>query len=171
MNRQGSMTARDISQVLTTVVVDQFEFQATWSASYGQGCILWIRDSRNKVDFEPLGRFSHFEKRQVLEFVTRYVTNPDLREEISKKRFQLHLETLSPRVLAEIDSLSFEEKRIAFRGLFNLDSVVDQFADLGWKRRLMAKKFHPDKGGSTQSMTVINEGYEYLSEYIMNKKK
>lgn len=156
------MTARDISQVLTTVVVDQFEFQVTWSAPCGQGCILWMRDIRQNLMFEALGRFERFDKRHVLDFITRYVTNPDLREEISKKRFQLHLDTLSPRVFAEIEGLGFEDKQTAFRNLFSLDSVVDQYADLGWKRRIMAKRFHPDRGGTTQSMTVINEGYERL---------
>lgn len=83
----------------------------------------------------------------------------------------MHLDSLSPHRLAEIDSLNFKEKQIAFRRLFNLDSLVDQYVDLGWKRRIMAKKFHPDQGGSTMSMTVINEGYEYLSEDLSPKKK
>ncbi len=152
-------------------MVDEFEFQATWSMPCGQGCILWIRDSSQATAFKPLGRFSRFDKRQVLEFITRYVTSSELREEISKKRFQMHLDSLSPNMLAEIDSLNFKDKQIAFRNLFNLDSLVDQYVDLRWKRRIMAKKFHPDRGGSTISMTVINEGYEYLSEDFSVKKK
>jgi hypothetical protein len=132
---------------------------------------LWIRDINQTQTFEALGWFSGYEKRHVLEFITRYVTNPGLREEISKKRFELHMESLSPAVFADIENLRVEEKQDAFRNLFNLDSVIDQYVDLGWKRRMLAKRFHPDRGGSTQFMTVINEGYEQLSYLYFAKKK
>jgi hypothetical protein len=165
------MAANNITPPVITVQIDSLEFQVTRNGSGGQECILWIRDKNQTRVFEALGWFSEYEKRRVLEFITRYVTSPDLREEISKKRFELHLETLTPSVFTEIETLGTEEKHNAFRTLFNLDSVVDQHVDLGWKRRVLAKRFHPDRGGSTQFMTVINEGYEQLHFLFSAKKK
>jgi hypothetical protein len=54
------------------------------------------------------------------------------------------------------------EKVRAFSHLYNLDSVIDEALDLKWKRSIMAKKFHLDKGGEKKAMPLINEGYELL---------
>ena len=157
------MTQSGLYEILTQVHIDQYLFQVTWSVASGESCVLWICDETSMDWFEALGRFSHFDKRDILEFIVRYVSNPSLQEEISKRRFEHHLERLPTTVFDEIDRMDFEQKEEAFRNLFNLDSVIDNAVDLGWKRRIMAKNFHPDSGGSHKSMTIINEGYDLLS--------
>lgn len=149
-------------EILTEIVIDNYRFKVTWSAASEECCILWLQDSDTMQQFEALGRFSRFDKRSILEFVVRYVTNQSLREEISKRRFALYIENLSPMFFEEIQRLDYRQKVTAFRNLFNLDSVIDDSADLGWKRRCMAKRFHPDKGGDPKTMALINEGYELL---------
>ncbi|MCF8025412.1 MAG: J domain-containing protein [Desulfobacteraceae bacterium] len=149
-------------ETLTEITVDNYSFKVTWDAASRECCILWIQDTDTMDQFEALGRFSRFDRRNILEFVVRYVSSHELREEISKRRFSLYIEKLSPRFFKEIQRLDYKEKAAAFRNLFNLDSEIDEAADLGWKRRLMAKKFHPDKGGDNRAMELINEGYELL---------
>ncbi|MFO7930371.1 MAG: hypothetical protein ACQETG_07265 [Thermodesulfobacteriota bacterium] len=151
-------------ETLTEIAVDNYRFKVTWSEASSECCILWLRDTDNMDQFEALGRFSRFEKRVILEFVVRYVTNHQLREEISKRRFELYIENLSPTFLEDIQKLGPEKRSEAFRNLFNLDSVIDEAADLAWKRRCMARRFHPDKGGSKRAMALINEGYDLLRE-------
>ncbi|MCF8037872.1 MAG: hypothetical protein K9K79_01015 [Desulfohalobiaceae bacterium] len=149
-------------ETLTKIVIDNFRFKVTWSAASEECCILWVRDTDTMRQYEALGRFSRFDKRDILEFVVRYVTNFTLREEISKRRFALYIENLSPTFFEEIQKLNYQDKVTAFRNLFNLDSVLDEAANLRWKRRCMAKRFHPDKGGDKTTMALINEGYELL---------
>jgi len=156
--------SREYYETLTEIVIDNFAFKATWSEASGNCCILWIQDTDYMEDFEALGRFSRFDKRKILEFVIRYITNSQLREDISKKRFQRHMESLSPTDFHKISNLSHEDRKLAFRELFNLDSALDEAVDLNWKRRVMAKKFHPDRGGDNVSMALINEAYELLTE-------
>ncbi len=149
-------------EILTEISIDNYAFRVTWSTASHTCCILWIQDTDTMDQFEALGRFSQFDKRNILEFVVRYVTSQTLREEISKRRFARYVENIPPAFFEEIQKLTHNEKAAAFSNLFNLDSVIDEAADLAWKRRLMAKKFHPDKGGNKQAMTLINEGYELL---------
>ncbi len=149
-------------ETLTEIVIDNYSFKVTWSAASKNCCILWIQDTDIMEQFEALGRFSQFDKRSILEFIVRYVTNMSLREKISKKRFSLYIENLAPTVFEEIQKLEHSQKAAAFKNLYNLDSVIDEAADLRWKRRCMAKKFHPDKGGDKEAMALINEGYEIL---------
>ena len=158
-------------ETLTEIAIDNYAFKATWSAASGECCILWIQDTDYMEDYEALGRFSRFDKRKILEFVIRYVTNPQLREDISKKRFERHMESLSHTVFHRISELSHEERERAFRELFNLDCMLDAAVDLNWKRRVMAKKFHPDRGGDTISMALINEGYELLTDQDGSRDK
>lgn len=148
--------------VLTEISIDNYSFKVTQGASNETGCILWIRDTSNMEQFEALGRFSRFDKRNIFEFVVRYVTNQYLREEVSKRRFQLYIENLSLTFFEKIQKLNHRQKERVFSNLYSLDSVIDEAADLKWKRRFMAKKFHPDKGGNQKAMAVINEGYEFL---------
>ncbi|MFP3999552.1 MAG: hypothetical protein ACOCR8_02530 [Desulfosalsimonas sp.] len=151
-------------EILTQIVIDNYKFTVTWSEASGQCCVLWIQDTDTMDQLEALGRFSRFEKRTILDFVVRYVTSHALREEISKRRFAFYVENLSQSYFEDIYRLDPEQKAEAFRNLFNLDSVIDEAADLGWKRRWMAKKFHPDRGGSKKAMSLINEGYDFLKE-------
>ena len=153
-------------ETLTQIVIDNYSFKVTWSAASEQCCILWLKDTDTMEQFEALGRFSQFDKRNILEFIVRYVSNSSLRETISKKRFELYIENLAPTFFEEIQNLGHSKKVNAFKNLYNLDSVIDEAADLRWKRRCMAKKFHPDKGGDKQTMALINEGYELLKSKI-----
>ncbi len=164
------MVDTERSQILTMVQIDYYEFQVTKNAVIEPGCILWIKETRTMTAFEALGRFAYFDLREVLEFITRYVTSPALREEISKKRFEIYIESLSPTVFSDIKDYSFQDKEYALRRIFNLNNYIDQFADLSWKRRIMAKKFHPDRGGTTQSMVEINQWYEFLRTKSPYKK-
>ncbi len=150
------------SETLTEITVDNYTFKVTWSVAMEECCILWIQDTDTMEQFEALGRFSQFDKRNILDFIVRYVTSHSLREKISKKRFSLYVESLSPTFYEEIQSLDYKEKVKALSNLFNLDSVIDEAADLRWKWSLMAKKFHPDVGGNKEAMALINEGYELL---------
>lgn len=155
------------SETLTEIAIDNYRFKVTWSAAVENCCILWIQDTDIMDQYEALGRFSQFDKRNILDFVVRYITNQSLREEISKRRFSLYVESLSPTFFEEIQRLEYKEKVKALGNLFNLDSIIDEAADLRWKWGLMAKKFHPDAGGSNDAMALINEGYEILK----SKKK
>jgi hypothetical protein len=146
--------------ILTEILIDNYSFKVTWGAVNETCCILWIKDTNKMKQFEALGRFSRFDKRNILEFVVRYVTNQYLREEVSKKRFQLYIENLSPTYFDEIQKLNHTEKLRALSNLYNLDSVIDEATNLKWKRSFMAKKFHPDIGGDKKAMALINEGYE-----------
>ena len=152
----------DGHDILTEISIDNYTFKVTWGAGNEKYCILWVRDTDKMDQFEALGRFSRFEKRNIFEFVVRYVTNHFLREEISKRRFQIYIENLSPTFFEEIKKLNPMEKERAFSNLYTLDSAIDEAADLKWKRRYMAKKFHPDKGGDKMAMALINEGYQLL---------
>lgn len=160
------MTGFGDYKVLTEVIIDNYYYKVTWSSASGDSCILWLKDSNVMEHFEALGRFSHFDKRHILEFIIRYTTNPLFREEISKRRFMKYLEKLSPTVFEDIEVLSYEEKVRAFHNLYNLDSILDIYLDLGWKRKILARKFHPDFGGDNRKMALINEGYEVLKENL-----
>ena len=154
-------------RVVTEVTVDNHAFKLTRESAGGGSCyILWVRDADSMDSPQPLGRFGSYDQRRVLEFVVRYVTSPALREELARRRFARYLESLSPEFLEDfsrsLDGLSEEEKVAAFKGLFDLESMIDAPVDLTWKRRCMAKKFHPDKGGDHRPMAVINEGYRIL---------
>ncbi len=156
------MPGFDSYKVLTEVAIDSYHYKVTWSSASGESCILWIMNSEYMDHFEALGRFSGFDKRHILEFIIRYTTNPLFREEISKRRFLKYLDKLSPTLFEDIERLSYREKVKAFHNLYNLDSVLDIYLDLGWKRKILARKFHPDVGGDNRKMALINEGYEVL---------
>ena len=53
------------------------------------------------------------------------------------------------------------QKATAYRYLFDLDDAIEE-RDLVRKRRIMAMKFHPDRGGTSHAMSVVNEAYEFL---------
>jgi len=155
------------SRVLTRVSVDNYSFSLTREAMGGERCyVLWMKEERSMDSFQALGRFSTFDKRKTLDFIVRYVSSDALREELARRRFARHLDSLSADYFKDLcdslEGLSDDEKVIAFRDLFVLDSEIDAPVDLSWKRRYMAKRFHPDKGGDHEKMALINEGYRIL---------
>ncbi|NCC50992.1 MAG: hypothetical protein EOM20_07220 [Spartobacteria bacterium] len=148
-------------EMLSEISIDDLHFKVTLSPIPENFCILWFKDSRVSYSFEALGKFSRFDKRSVLDFIVRYSTTNSLREEIARKRFERKLETLAPCFFEQIEQLSYEKKIDAYKNLYNLDSIIEK-RDLAKKRKIMAQKFHPDVGGDTRAMSVINEAYEYL---------
>jgi hypothetical protein len=148
-------------EVLSEISIDEMHFRVTWSPVPDDFCILWFKDSRISPSYEALGKFSHFDKRRVLDFVMRYTTTASLREEIQRKRFERKIDSLPSYFFERIQQLSYQDKIKAYKSLYNLDAIIEK-QDLARKRRIMARKFHPDAGGNDRAMSVINEAYEYL---------
>jgi len=155
------MIVLEYCEVLSDISIDNFAFKVTWHPIIPSHCLLWFRDSVISDNFTVLGSFSHFDKRKVLEFITRYSTSEKLRDSIADKQFQHKISQMTMADLASIDRLSAAQKKAAFRSLYNLDNAIEK-ADLAARRRFMAKKFHPDRGGDTSAMRIINEAYEFL---------
>ncbi len=151
----------DEAEVLSEVAIDNFHFKVTLNPVEQSSCILWFRDTLVDDCFEALGKFTHFDKRNVLDFIVRYSTSLALREEIERRKFERRIETLSPSIFRQIEMLEGRKKEEAYRNIFDLDAIIEK-RDLVRKRKIMAKKFHPDAGGDVRAMTVINEAYEYL---------
>jgi hypothetical protein len=153
----------DYSEILTEVAVDHYSFKATWCPLRKDACILWFRDRLVSPTFEALGQFSRFDKRNLLIFIARYATSDALRREIDHRRFERKIAGLPPAFFREIEHLSRHDKARAFRHLFDLDSQIDPGL-LDRRRRIMARKFHPDAGGDGAAMALINQAYEFLTE-------
>ncbi len=148
-------------EVLSEVRIDSYHFKATWTAAFNEACILWFKDDRIRPVFEALGRFVRFDRERILSFIFRYVTSEDLREEIERRKFECKLSRFSPAFFANLDRLTPEQKAAAYRSLYSLDDMSSELA-LERKRRIMAMKFHPDRGGSPAAMSAVNEAYEFL---------
>lgn len=150
-------------QILTAVTIDSLEFKVTLCPMRPEACLLWFRDVRDGTAFRVLGRFSAFDRRNVLDFVVRYAVEPGLREEIAERIFAQRVGHLSPAFFENFEHLSPRERERGYRSLFDLDGLLDRHR-LAARRRIMAKRFHPDAGGSSRAMQVINEAYDYLAE-------
>lgn len=153
----------DAAEILSEISIDEFHFKVTVHPWIDERCVLWFRDEREGREFEALGRFTHFDKRAVLFFAARYVTSQELRNEIDTRRFERQLDGMTHKFFDDIERHSRADKATAFRCLFNLDTEIDPQA-LARRRRLMARKFHPDAGGDHRTMSLINEAYEFLSQ-------
>lgn len=151
--------------IITEITLDEFMFQVTSNPSEFGSCILWVRSINVNDDYRTLGKFKRYEKKKVLDFIIKYSSNEKLREEVREKRFARKLETLRLNDFAKIHS-SYE-KEGAFKNLFDLDCTVRK-DELAKRRRLMAKKFHPDRGGDNLAMSIINEAYSYLLSNVYN---
>jgi len=162
MNARLASFVEDFSDVLTEISVDRFHFRLTKNPIEPAACILWCWDGRLPGGFKALGQFSRFEKRVVIEFIAKYVTSTPLRSEIEKRRFARKVDHLQPAFFDRLERCSAATRAQTYRNLFNLDGVIDR-NELNRRRRMMARKFHPDVGGSDRYMTVINEAYEYLA--------
>ncbi|HBA84080.1 MAG TPA: hypothetical protein DCZ95_08305 [Verrucomicrobia bacterium] len=149
------------AEVLSEATIDNFHFKVTLNPVEKSSCILWFKDCLVSDIFEALGKFSYFDKRNVLDFIVRYSTSVDLREEIDKRHFERRIDNLSPSYFKVIETLDERSKESAYRTLYDLDDIIEK-GELAKKRKIMAKKFHPDAGGDHRAMTVINEAYEFL---------
>jgi hypothetical protein len=157
-------------ELLSEIEIDNLSFKITLSPVHEGGCILWFKDKFTTQFYCALGRFSHFDKRDVLNFIVKYAISPELREEISRRQFLCRLEHLPPYYFKKFEHLTDKEKELAFMELYDLDSVIVDKEKLAIRRRLMAKKFHPDRGGDPKAMMIINEAYEFLLQRVASQK-
>lgn len=157
----------DLSVVLMEITVDTFHFRVTPAPWKREGCVLWFCRTDVRAQFEALGQFSTYDRRTVLEFVTRYSTSQGLRAEIEKRKFERRVQNLSLAYFERLERMRAWQKLAAYRSLFNLDSAIEQ-PPLDAKRRIMARRFHPDSGGSNRQMTFINEAFNYLAARSYN---
>lgn len=157
----------DFTETLCEIVIDNIEFRATRHAIDEHACILWIRDKRLGSRFEALGKFSRFDKRDILFFTARYTTSEELRELIEVRRFKKRILGLEPAFFQNLAIMNNEEKLKMYRELYNLDNVINR-NDIKKKYRIMARRFHPDTGGDQISMSIINEAYQYLSKQAVD---
>lgn len=153
------------AEVLTEISIDSHQFKVTLHPWLDGRCVLWFRDESINGRFNALGHFTQFDKRNVLFFVARYITNPELREEIENRRFARQIDGLTPNFFDQVERKSRLDKTAAFRSLFNLDAEIDPDS-LARRRRIMARKFHPDAGGDDKTMSLINEAYEHLASTL-----
>lgn len=155
----------DVSEVLSTITVDDYQFRVTLHPQFAGCCVLWFRDARVNESFDALGRFTQFDKRSVLFLIARYTTNPALRREIDNRRFERRVAGWTREHITDIVRRSQRDREDAFRSLFNLDEEIDHDS-LARRRRIMARKFHPDVGGDTECMSIINTAYEHLASQV-----
>lgn len=155
----------ELGEVLSSVCIDDYEFLVTLHPSFNTYCVLWFRDTRVDKEYDALGRFTCFDKRDVLLFITRYTTNPELRREVDNRRFERRISGWTREFMADIRRRSHVDEEDAFRNLFDLDREIDRDS-LAKRRRIMARKFHPDAGGDGETMSLINRAYEHLAEKI-----
>lgn len=153
----------DLSEVLSEVTVDDHRFVVTTHTIIDGCCILWVRDARTRQPYQALGRFTCFNKRDVLYFIARYTTSPELRQEIDLRRFERKLDSIPLTFFEGIEQYSKSDRTAAFRSLFDLDEEIAPEA-LARRRRIMARRFHPDAGGDHHAMSLINEAYEHLTQ-------
>ena len=154
-------------EILSEVTIDDDCFKVSISPVHEGACILWFKDARISNRFKALGRFSYFDKVKVLQFIMRYATSDTLRREIETRKFESRLESLAQVDFGQFEKLSGGRKQRAYRELFDLDDYFDK-KDLIRRRKIMAKKFHPDCGGDSRAMSVINQAYEYLLPHALN---
>lgn len=157
------MIVMDRSKILAEVNIDNLHFSITSGSQGEDSCILWFMDTNVKPCFEALGLFASFQKRAVLEFIVRYASSPELRSAIDIRRFERRIEQWTPTYLAQVERLYNQNKIMAFRCLFGNDTATHE-STLAAKRRIMARKFHPDAGGNNRAMSLINEAYAYFRE-------
>ncbi len=154
-------------EILTDVKIDTYSFVVTLNPLSGNSCILWHKDERISDAYEGLGRFSCFDKARVLNFIVRFATNSHLREDIQRRKFETKLKKLSPLFFEKFENMPEKDKRKYFQQLFDLDHIIIK-RELVKRRRIMAKRFHPDRGGTNRAMSVINEAYQFLMDRATN---
>jgi hypothetical protein len=157
------MYSRARTEILTEMNVDNHHFQVTTNPCEKNSCILWFMDSHAHVAYTALGKFSSFDKRKILGFIVKYATSLRLRKEIDHRKFEAKVNFLDRGYFRSIETQSAANQGRAYRALFDLDSTIEKH-DLTKRMRMLVKKFHPDAGGDTKSMALINEAYQYLLE-------
>jgi hypothetical protein len=162
MSARLASIVEEFLHVLSEIKVDEYSFRITRHPLSQTACILWLSVDSQKGATQPLGMFSCFSRRRALEFITRYTSSPELRQKVEQRRFEAKIENLPATFFDQVLRMDTWAKRRAFQHLFNLDSVLDPLP-IETKRRIMAKRFHPDVGGDNSTMAAINETYQSLS--------
>lgn len=149
-------------EVLCEIRVDEFEFMVTRADIKPGACMLWMREGQSLAsEFGALGWFAGFDRRSVLQFVTRYTTSERMRREVDKRKFARWVEGQTPASIRSLDRMARGRKGDGYRALFRLQPVYTR-AELDSRRRILARRFHPDVGGDGQLMQLINRAYDEL---------
>jgi len=143
---------------------DNFRFQVSANPYEKNTCILWLTDKKKPGPFKALGKFSAFDRKKILDFAVRYSASKSLRDEVENKKFKVKLNSISLSYFHKIEKTIPSNRESAYRNLFGLDTKIER-GNLSRRMKMMAKKFHPDLGGNTFAMTLINEAYNYLLQY------
>jgi len=163
------MYQKYFNRPLIEVKIENVYYRVTKSPFRNSGVILWFLNESNGNVYEILGSFSCYDKFKILQFISHYVTNSGLRKKIAKKRFEKWLSMMTPQDIQKLDGAEGWSKIHISQSIFNLDMVFDQ-DDLKMRHRLLAKHFHPDKGGDVRYMALINDAYDCLSNISKGKK-
>jgi hypothetical protein len=155
------MIVENFSEVLSEISIDRAKFLVTWHPIEKESCILWFTESVENQPYEALGKFSRFDRKHLLVFVTRFLTEDSFREEIMQRRFQALVNGLTPATLAGLAHMSHTEKLHSFKSICNIDAEMDD-RELKWKKRILTRRFHPDAGGDHVAMTVVNEVFDNI---------
>ena len=150
--------------VLTEMSIANLMFQVTANPFEKGTCILWMTDEKEPGPFRALGKFSGFDRKKILNFAVKYSTNKNLRDEVENKKFEVKLNSISLSYFHRIEKESAYDRENAYRKLFNMDTEIER-QYLSKRMKMMAKRFHPDVGGNTRAMVLINEAYNYLLQY------
>lgn len=154
----------NFQEVLSRIQVDNYHFMITWTPLQSEACLIWIKNTDHQEDFEALGKFSQFDKRRIMEFVTRYTTNERFRDHIHIKQVSHRLRETPATYYKSLQQLTSRQKTQTFEALFNIDRMMISREELVKQKRLLAKEFHPDRpGGNSEIMVLINEAFDLFS--------
>lgn len=151
--------------VLAEMKIGSLCFQVTVNPSEKGSCILWHMDEKVPGPFRALGKFSGFDRRKILDFAVRYSGSKSLRNEVENKKFKVKLDSISLSYFHKIENTIPCDRESAYRELFDLGPEIEH-QNLSKRMKMMVKRFHPDVGGSTLAMTLINEAYDYLMQRL-----
>lgn len=155
------MLRKNKFHVVTEMNVDKMFFQVTENPFESGSYILWLMDAASSDMYTAIGKFSGFDKRKILNFIVKFITNNRLRDEIENKKFEIKIKAMTHTHISKIEHRSRYNKESAYRELFDLSSAIEK-NNLAKRMKILAKRFHPDIGGDHKSMTLINEAYNYL---------
>ena len=155
------MQRKNKFRVITEMNVDKMFFQVTENPFEPDSYILWLMDTANSDMYTAIGKFSGFDKRKILNFIVKFITNNRLRDEIENKKFEIKIKAMTHTHISKIEHRSRYNKESAYRELFDLSSTIEK-NNLAKRMKILAKRFHPDIGGDHKSMILINDAYNYL---------
>ena len=152
-------------ELLTEITIDHYSFYVTSNPAVYGSCILWCRDINTPDSHQSVGKFKRFNKKSIVHFMMDYAAKPDLRFKINNLKFEQKLETLPLEFFRTLKYKSQSRREEMFKAIFDLDDSMEK-GELTRRRRIMAKKFHPDAGGNDDAMSIINEAYDFLLSHI-----